>query len=134
MRCPCESGLEYAECCQAYHARRSVASTAEALMRSHYAAYVLGELEYLLETTHPSARHANLKDAYQSTHDSIRWIDLRILATFQGGAHDKTGKVEFEGTFLQGGQRTVHHEKSRFKRRSGNWYYLDREITGKHPA
>lgn len=45
MRCPCESGLKYAECCQAYHARRSVAPTAEALMRSRYAAYVLGESE-----------------------------------------------------------------------------------------
>lgn len=98
-------------------------------MRSRYSAYVLGELDYLFDTTHPSAQESSLKAAYRSTYDSIQWIGLEVLDTFQGGAGDKTGKVEFEASYIQGGQKSVHHEKSRFKRHAGKWHYLDGEIS-----
>lgn len=128
MKCPCNSGLSYEQCCEVYHLRRLSPLTAEALMRSRYAAYVMGELAYLYDTTHPSVRSGGLKAAYQSTYDSIQWIGLEVLDAFQGGAGDKTGKVEFEATYIQGGQRSVHHEKSRFKRHAGKWHYLDGDV------
>ncbi len=39
--CPCDSGTPYNQCCQPLH-EGVAATTAEALMRSRYSAYVLG--------------------------------------------------------------------------------------------
>ncbi|MDQ8208295.1 YchJ family metal-binding protein [Coraliomargarita sp. SDUM461003] len=125
MKCPCASGLEYEGCCQAYHTRPGTAPTAEALMRSRYAAYVLGEIDYLLATTHPTERQPDLAAGYRSTAESIQWMGLEVVSTFQGGKNDKIGKVEFKASYVQAGQRAIHHEKSRFKRHAGQWYYLD---------
>ena len=41
--CPCGSDAEYGVCCGPLHTGESSATTAEQLMRSRYAAYVLGE-------------------------------------------------------------------------------------------
>ena len=94
-------------------------------MRLRYAAYVLGLVDYLVATTHPTARTKDLAAAYQRTFETIQWIGLEVCSTFQGGVADKTGKVEFKATYLQGGQTSVHHEHSRFKRHRGDWHYLD---------
>lgn len=94
-------------------------------MRSRYAAYVVGAIDYLVATTHPSTRSAGLRGGYQRTHESIQWIGLEVLSAFQGCAGDKTGKVEFSASYIQNGQSAVHHERSRFKRHGGDWTYLD---------
>ena len=51
--CPCGSGRPYEECCETYIEGRETAPTAEALMRSRYAAHTLGKYDYLNETVHP---------------------------------------------------------------------------------
>ena len=48
--CPCGSGRPYEECCETYIEGRETAPTAEALMRSRYAAHTLGKYDYLNET------------------------------------------------------------------------------------
>ena len=129
MPCYCGSNLEYSDCCQRYVDLRGAAPTAEVLMRSRYFAYVLGQVDYLCRTTDPAFRRADLKTAYQSSHDSIEWIGLKVLNTFQALDEDKIGKVEFEATYLQKGRRAIHREKSRFKRYAGYWYYTDGEVS-----
>lgn len=94
-------------------------------MRSRYSAYVVGAIAYLVQTTHPSRRTTGLESAYQSTHDSIQWISLDVVESFRGGQQDKVGKVEFRAVYIQHGRQFIHHEKSRFKRYHGKWYYLD---------
>ncbi|MFT5836523.1 MAG: SEC-C motif-containing protein [Candidatus Azotimanducaceae bacterium] len=125
MKCSCESGLTYVECCNRYHAGNASAPTAEALMRSRYAAYVQGEIAYLVATTHPSKQHPGLEADYRFTSETIQWIGLEVIQTFQGEAGGETGKVEFKASYLQGGQRSIHHEVSRFKRHARKWHYLD---------
>lgn len=123
--CPCGSTLPYAQCCQLLHQGRSAAPTAEALMRSRYAAYVKGEIDYLVTTTLPAMRTTTLWVNYQSTHQSIRWIGLEVLKVQQGGAQDKVGKVEFRANYVQDGEHASHHELSRFRRHRGAWCYVD---------
>ena len=84
-----------------------------------------GAIDYLVQTTHPDARAADLRTGYQSTQDTIRWIGLEVLDCFQGSEADKTGKVEFKASYIRDGQAEVHHERSRFKRHAGEWFYLD---------
>ena len=98
-------------------------------MRSRYAAYVVGVVDYLVDTTLPAVRRADLRQQYQATHDSIQWVGLEVLRSSQGAATDKMGKVEFRATYIQDGQRAVHHELSRFRRHRGEWCYMDGQIT-----
>jgi len=97
-------------------------------MRSRYAAYVLGLVDYLVATTHPSKRYKDLATSFQRTFESIQWMGLEVCGTSQGGAGEKTGKVEFKASYVQNGKHSVHHEHSRFKRHADAWHYLDGKI------
>ena len=49
--CPCGSGRTYAQCCEPLH-DGAPAPTAQALMRSRYTAFVVGDEDYLFRTWH----------------------------------------------------------------------------------
>ncbi|MEP6191186.1 MAG: YchJ family metal-binding protein, partial [Marinobacter sp.] len=67
-RCPCGFTLAYEQCCQPLH-RGEAAATPEALMRSRYSAFVVGQADYLLATWHPSTRPVEL-----SLESSPDWV------------------------------------------------------------
>ena len=123
--CSCGSGASYRECCEPYHTGEAAAPTAVALMRSRYAAFVCGRVDYLVATTLPAKRTADLENHCRSTCGSVRWISLDVLGTAQGGPTDKTGWVEFKASYIEAGCIRIHHECSRFRRKGGKWYYVD---------
>ena len=120
MRCPCRKKSEthaYADCCGPCHAGTALAPTAEALMRSRYAAFALGDVSHLLATWHPSTRPAELRlDPDQ------QWLLLKVLAAHTDG---DTATVEFSARSLVGQRAHVLHEVSRFVREDGRWFYVD---------
>ena len=119
-RCPCDSGLPLPECCGRLHDGTATAATAEQLMRSRYSAFVLGRLEYLRETWHPTTRPAAL-----DLGRDVRWAGLDILATSGGSPLEAEGTVEFRASYVVAGRPGAQHERSRFLRESGRWLYLD---------
>jgi SEC-C motif-containing protein len=123
-RCPCLSGLTYAECCGPLHRGERTAPTAEALMRSRYSAFAVGDAGYLRATWHPSTR----PDALELD-DATRWRRLDVLATSAGGPFDTTGTVEFRATYRDADGAGTLHEVSRFVRERGTWTYVDGEAT-----
>ena len=125
--CPCGSGKTYEACCKPYHKNHN-APTAVALMRSRYSAFVLGLVDYLFETTHPSHRAKNLKDEITFTCKALAWSGLEVLQTWQGDEKDKVGKVSFRASFVQEGKKGLHVEHSRFKRFGKMWMYTDGEV------
>lgn len=94
-------------------------------MRSRYAAFVCGKIDYLVETTLPTKRTADLKGDCRLTCESIRWVGLEIVGTSQGNFSDKAGKVEFKASYFEKGRVRIHHEHSHFRRKEGKWYYVD---------
>lgn len=86
-------------------------------MRSRYSAYVLQRTDYLLRTWHPTTRPVNLDLAAEG----VVWQGLEIIGRSHGTGEDDEGAVEFVA-HCQAGQL---HERSRFIRESGQWYYLD---------
>ena len=117
--CPCGSGQALEACCGP-RLQGGVAVTAEALMRSRYSAYVLKNSGYLSDTWHPSTR----PDDLDVSADEVEWLRLQIMATEKGGNSDESGMVEFVAHF-HGGQL---HERSRFIKEGGRWYYVDGEL------
>jgi SEC-C motif-containing protein len=119
-RCPCGTGLPYAECCGRLHDGTATAGTAEQLMRSRYSAFAVGDPAYLLATWHPSTRPPSLE-----LDPSVRWTGLDVLATTDGGLLAAGGTVEFRAWYRHEGETGSQHEVSRFVREDGAWRYLD---------
>ena len=119
-RCPCGTGLPYAECCGRLHDGSATAATAEQLMRSRYSAFAVGDPAYLLATWHPSTRPPSLE-----LDPTVRWTGLDVLATTGGGLLSREGTVEFRSWYCHGGETGSQHEASRFTRVDGAWRYLD---------
>ena len=104
-----------ADCCRPYLDGSAAAPTAEALMRSRFTAYATGDIPYLLESWHESTRPAAL-----DLEPGLHWIRLKILDSGED-------RVEFIATCRINGKAHKMHERSRFVREDGRWYYLDGE-------
>lgn len=117
--CPCLSGEQYGDCCGRFHRGDAEAATAEQLMRSRYAAFVLLDAAYLLRTWHPDTRPAQLE-----LDPAVQWRRLDIVSTGRGGPLDSEGTVEFKAHYLHDGERGAQHETSRFLREDRRWYYV----------
>ena len=120
--CPCDSGQTYVQCCGPWHqglAQGVFAPTPEALMRSRYSAYVLGLVDYLLATWHPSTGPWELELS------PLKWLGLEVRHAQASG---DAGVVEFVARCRDGGRPQRLHEISRFVREGGRWYYIDGQM------
>lgn len=115
--------LAYADCCGRYIDRwdEAPAPDAESLMRSRYTAFVRERADYLQATWHASIRPATLDfDA------GARWLGLEVRAHCATGPD--SAEVEFVARYRVGGRAVRLHERSRFVREGGRWYYVDGDI------
>ncbi len=122
-RCPCPSGLPYAECCGPLHDGTRAAATAEQLMRSRYSAFAVGDAAYLLRTWHASTRPGAL-----DLDPGTTWLRLDVLAAAAGGVFDREGTVEFRAHYRDEAGRGSLHEHSRFVRETDGWRYVDGDL------
>lgn len=143
--CPCGSKLPFSSCCSRYlgHFDDTPAPDAEALMRSRYCAFVLLDRDYLLATWHESRRPADLElDA------GAKWLGLEVRK--HKPIDDSHAEVEFVARYRVAGPSPLRpfdrlrasgtqgernsgraariHERSRFVRENGRWYYLDGDM------
>ena len=88
-------------------------------MRSRYAAHVLDRRDYLLATWHPSTRPAELPPP----EPGLRWLGLDVRRHVAIDADHAT--VEFVARSKLGGRAHRLHERSRFVREGGRWFYVD---------
>jgi SEC-C motif-containing protein len=119
-RCPCLSGNSYGSCCARFHEGLAAAPTAEALMRSRFSAFAVGNPSYLRATWHPSTRPTAL-----DLDPDLTWYRLDILGKTRGGPLDTDGTVEFRAFCKGPDGRSDQHEVSRFLREDRQWFYLD---------
>jgi SEC-C motif-containing protein len=101
------------------------ASTAESLMRSRYVAFVVGNYDHLARTYAPEHQIGVTRAAAAHGEPDIEWTGLEICGVVNGGPEDDTGTVEFKARFRQNGTTHIHHERSRFRRQNGQWFYID---------
>ena len=124
--CPCgrldskSKPLALQDCCGPLHAG-SPAPNAERLMRSRYSAFVLGLEAYLLSTWHESQRPGSL-----ALEAGAKWLGLEIKDHQSTGTH--TAEVEFVARYRVAGRAVRQHERSRFVREGGHWFYVDGDV------
>ncbi len=129
--CPCASGQLYDSCCEPFHLDLGSAPTAERLMRSRYSAFHEGKIDYLIATLHASKRQLTDRDDLARVVSTTTWTGLRVLAVDGGTEGDETGHVEFVAYYCesgaakhQAGTTKQLHERSRFVKEDGRWFYL----------
>ncbi|UUZ77603.1 hypothetical protein LP414_11105 [Polaromonas sp. P1(28)-13] len=128
--CPCgrlgasRKPLAFAQCCGRYldDFAASPAPDAEALMRSRYSAFVRERADYLLATWHASQRPPSI-----DFDPGVKWLGLEVR---QHRELDAThAEVEFVARQKSPGSPAVRlHERSRFVREDGRWYYVDGDM------
>jgi SEC-C motif-containing protein len=123
--CPCGSGKTFQGCCGLYIPGKQSAPTTEALMRSRYTAYVLKNVDYLVNTTLPASREPDLADDIRSWMNQVTWQKLHVLQVEAGGRSDMEGTVKFIAEFVGPHGDDRHHERSQFKKFRGTWYYVE---------
>lgn len=125
--CPCGRRdargqvLAYGECCGRCidHWESHPAPDAETLMRSRYTAFVREDEHYLLATWHADTRPLQV-----TFEPGVRWLGLQVRYACMTGAD--SAEVEFVARSRSAnGRATRLHERSRFVRQGGRWYYVD---------
>ncbi|WP_207478904.1 YchJ family protein [Arenibaculum pallidiluteum] len=123
--CPCASGKEFGACCGPFLSGEAVPPNPEALMRSRYSAFAVGNIDYLESTLLPGTGEDFDRAQVTDWARNSEWTGLEIRATEGGGPDDDAGMVEFVARFRTGGKDYVHHETSRFARQDGRWWYVE---------
>ncbi len=121
--CPCGSERAFDACCGQWLEGLELgrhAPSPEALMRSRYSAYVLGDIAYLMATWHPSSAPGDLELP------PTQWVSLQILHVDQS---PEAGVVEFIAIYKVNGKAAKMHEVSRFSCENGRWLYIDGQIS-----
>ncbi|MBL1420285.1 MAG: YchJ family protein [Alphaproteobacteria bacterium] len=127
-QCPCGSNRKFAQCCNRYISGDKPAPIAEALMRSRYTAYTLGNVDYILATWAEEARKAiNPADIIKRSKEN-EYINLKIISKIGGTRKHTQGQVEFAASFKSLGKHQTHHEISNFIKQDEKWYYVDGEV------
>jgi SEC-C motif domain protein len=96
-------------------------------MRSRYCAYVLCNERYLLATWHPGTRPGSIP-----FNKNQKWLGLNVIDASATG--DDSAEVEFIARSRVSNAAAVRqHERSRFVRESGKWFYVDGDSMEQRP-
>lgn len=91
-------------------------------MRSRYAAFALQLEPYLLVTWHASTRPPMVE--FEA---GTKWLGLSVKSFHETGLD--RAEVEFVARYKLGGGSAVRlHERSRFVREDGRWFYVDGDL------
>lgn len=127
--CPCGTGRSLDDCCGPIISG-TPASTPEALMRSRYSAFVLGNIDHVDRTHAPEIRDDFNRAEAERTASEVEWLGLEVLSSSET---EDTGTVEFYIRFRRDGQELVQHELASFRREDGSWLYASGKVGPKPP-
>jgi len=131
MACPCGKGESLELCCGPYLEGSALPPTAEALMRSRYTAYAVGNIDYIFDTHDPDTVSGVDRSNTEAWSKNSEWLGLEILATERGLETDTDGTVEFVARYKIKGVTLTHRERATFKRHGKRWLFVDgQEIKG----
>lgn len=129
-KCPCGSGLKYKKCCLLLHKGKKAKNALE-LMKSRYAAYVVGDVDYIIKTT--DKNNIDYKDdmtlwkeEIKSFCNNTKFLSLEII-NFIDGNDEAT--VIFKANLQIAGDDASFVEESRFNKLEDNWLYHSAKIS-----
>jgi SEC-C motif domain protein len=125
--CPCGSGQPLSACCARYH-NGDLPSTAQALMRSRYSAYVLGLIDYLVDSTLPVQQTQLDRAAISAWSSQSQWLGLEVQSSQLLPGQPAHARVSFIAHWQDEGGKQAQHEHSAFVQIAQRWYFLDPSV------
>lgn len=89
-------------------------------MRSRFAAFAKGEVDYLLGSSHPALHAPDERSVLERAVKETKWLALRIIDA--PSSEGDSGTVEFAAWF-EARPLGQLHERSSFVREGGRWLY-----------
>lgn len=152
MKCYCQSGQNFSDCCQSFIHGNQLPITAEQLMRSRFSAYCDGTdvaIQYVAKSYHPLSQADNPVAEISAFAKAAHFVSLQVvaasaesplpeslqqqLAEFAAGNPLSYGTVHFKVQFIMQDKLHLLEEKSRFIKTDQLWSYLDGTLWD-HPA
>jgi len=127
--CHCGHETSFEECCGAIISGKRIAITAEDLMRSRYSAYTQANSEYIAASQRGAAAKNFDVESSRAWASQCEWLGLEIIDTKRGKANDDVGWVEFIARMRSSEGESKIHERSKFKKLRGKWYYVSGHLT-----
>lgn len=99
-------------------------------MRSRFCAFATSNADHLYVTWDPATRPTH-EELQSSLAEERRWVSLAILDAPSPASNEvgATGEVEFAAVSKTPNGREVLRERSRFRRTSSGWIYVDGDLT-----
>ncbi len=94
-------------------------------MRSRYSAYVLGDIDYLLQTTLPAQQSALDRDAMHDWSSQSTWLGLEVEGVERPSGRPEHAFVTFSAHWHDTSGEHSHRERSAFVHHDGRWYFID---------
>ncbi|HTJ81055.1 MAG TPA: YchJ family metal-binding protein [Polyangiaceae bacterium] len=129
--CPCSSGKSYRECCQPLHKGVREGDAAADVVRARYAAYAVGDADFLWKTLHPRHEDKALPEelAKRSLSETAKTFKYTGLAIASEDVDGDVAFVRFHAKVFERGRDHSFDEVSRFERTAEGWRYVSGEIT-----
>lgn len=123
-KCPCGKNKLYKDCCGIIHNNVRLAKTPEDLMRSRYTAFVMADIEFLMQSWHSKTKDSSFKSKKNlfTWSKSVTWVKLDVLNSSMKTPY--TGEVEFKAFFYENGSLEYIHENSLFTIENKHWVYV----------
>jgi SEC-C motif domain protein len=136
--CPCTSGRPYGECCRPLHRGEREPEVAEQLVRARYAAFSLGEVDFLYRTLHPDhpdrVRHRpeEILATLRAASSSFKYMGLVIL---DQGEREGLPVVLYLAKIFRRGTDVSFIERAEFRSDgTGLRYFAGRTVEAKDVA
>lgn len=134
MNCPCGSGEALENCCGPLLDGSKPPATAEALMRSRYTAFALGNVDYILSTHDPEKTGDVDRAGTESWAKNSEWLGFEIVSSEKGTAADDAGVIEFVARYKVKGVTIAHRERAVFRKHDGRWVFVDGQMVNAPPV
>lgn len=98
-------------------------------MRSRYSAYVLGRVEYLLDTTLPAQRDGLDRESIAQWSAQSTWLGLDVESAELIGGQPEHAFVTFTARWHDAEGEHRHRERSAFVQHEGRWFFIDPTVS-----
>lgn len=127
--CPCTSGKTYGSCCYPFHKGEADPQDAPTLVRARYAAFALGEIEFLWKTLHPQnpdrdRGREQVLVALRVASNAYRYMGLTILDARPEDPVDGVARVLYVARIFQRGSNVSFVERAEFLHDGGGMRYV----------
>jgi SEC-C motif-containing protein len=116
--CACGSKQEYLICCGRFIEQNILPETTEQLMRSRYTAYTQANIDYIQQTQQGLAEKDFDAESVRRWAKRAKWLDLTILDVAT------VDFVEFVARYCYAGKIEQIHDRSKFEKIDGRWYFV----------